>query len=452
MLPRLRPRCYYDLVIEVAIVRPGPIQGDMVHPYLRRRNKEEEPFYFDKTIERVLKRTLGVPLFQEQAMSLAVKAAGFTPGEADQLRWASGAWKARGNKLAEFGARILGGMVKRGYPSTFAEQVFEQIKGFSGYGFPENHAASFALLVYASSWLKKHRPAAFAAALINSQPMGFYQPAQIVRDAKEHGVEIRPIDVNHSRWDCTLEPTANGPAIRLGMRLVQGLSEAEAERIATHVAAHGCPANIAGLWRQSRVNAASLRRLASADAFGSMNLSRQAALWATHSLNDEPLPLFDESLAASPCDEPAYLPKPTQAAQVAKDYRAVGLSLRPHPVSFIREALAVRGVIPNGQLADEKLAPDKACLTVAELVLVRQRPGTASGVVFMTIEDETGIANLVVWPKVYERFRAAVRHSTAIVCMGQVQRAGEVVHVVARRFERLSLGTVDGLSMSRDFH
>ena len=462
MLPRLRPRCYYDLVIEVAIVRPGPIQGNMVHPYLRRRNKEEPEVYYDETIRRVLGRTLGVPLFQEQAMSLAIEAAGFTPGEADQLRRAIGAWKTRGNKLAMYGERIMAGMVNRGYPPQFAANVFEQIKGFSGYGFPESHAASFALLVYASSWLKRHKPAAFAAALINSQPMGFYQPAQIVRDAKEHGVEVRPIDVNHSAWDCTLERglgesrTANigvSPALRLGMRLVSGLGEHDANRIAAAVAAHGPFRTVTALWRASGVKVAALRRLAAADAFGSMGLSRQAGLWAIQSLSDESLPLFDAALTErARADEPEYLPRPTAYAQVAKDYSAVGLSLRAHPMSFAREQLCAAGVTPNGDLANERLAPDKKSVTVAGLVLVRQRPGTASGVLFMTIEDETGIANLVVWPQVYERFRAVARLSTAIICSGTIQRVGEVVHVVARRFKALELGTLSGMSMSRDFH
>jgi error-prone DNA polymerase len=452
MLPRLRPRCYYDLVIEVAIVRPGPIQGDMVHPYLRRRSGEEEPTYFDETIKRVLGRTLGISLFQEQAMSLAVEAAGFTPGEADQLRRAIGAWKARGNKLAQFGERIMDGMVKRGYPPEFAAQCFEQIKGFSGYGFPESHAASFALLVYASCWLKKHRPAAFATALINSQPMGFYQPAQIVRDAKEHGVEVRPIDVNRSGWDCTLESAANGPAIRLGMRQVKGLPESEAARIVRAVATHGPFSTVTSLWRRANVKTASLRKLAAADAFGSMGLSRQAALWALQPLHDESLPLFDAANAAGEMpQEPSYLPCPTPAMQVAKDYTAAGLSLRPHPLTFVREELHAQGVTPNGTLADEHAVPDTHRVTVAGLVLVRQRPGTASGVLFMTIEDESGIANLVVWPQVYERFRATVRHSTAIICSGTVQRVGEVVHVVARGFRRLDLHALGGVR-SRDFH
>ena len=464
MLPRLKPRCYYDLVIEVAIVRPGPIQGDMVHPYLRRRNGEEPTVYFDDTIKRVLGRTLGVPLFQEQAMSLAVEAAGFTPGEADQLRRAIAAWKARGNKLALFGERILNGMVERGYPRAFAECCFEQIKGFSGYGFPESHAASFALLVYASSWLKRHRPAALAAALINSQPMGFYQPAQIVRDAREHGVEVRPIDVNHSLWECTLEPAScecasnashsstagvGGPAIRLGMCLVKGLSQREAQRIVA--ARTNAFTSVESLWRRTDVKTASLRHLAAADAFGSLGLSRQAALWAIQPLHDESLPLFDAITFKEPLVEPEYLPRATTFKQVTQDYTSVGLSLRPHPVSFVREELLGHGVTPNGDLASATLWPDKVSVTVAGLVLVRQRPGTASGVLFMTIEDETGIANLVVWPQVYERFRAIARHSGGVICSGHVQRQGEVVHVIARSFKKLVIGEVTG-QRSRDFH
>lgn len=453
MLPRLKPRNYYDLVIEVAIVRPGPIQGNMVHPYLRRRNGEEPTTYFDETIRRVLGRTLGVPLFQEQAMSLAVEAAGFTPGEADQLRRAIAAWKTRGNKLAMYGERILAGMVRRGYPPEFAANVFEQIKGFAGYGFPESHAASFALLVYASCWLKKHHPGAFACALLNSQPMGFYQPAQIVRDAQAHGVSVRPVDVNRSYWDCTLEETNNGPALRLGLRMVKGLAAADADKIAQCVAQHGPFARIESLWRQSGVKTASLRRLASADAFGSMHLPRQSALWAIQKLNDEPMPLFDHLPArSSAVVEPAYLPRPTPLGQVSHDYAAVGLSLRSHPVSFVRDRLAAMGVTPSGELEHAAKCPDKASITVAGLVLVRQRPGTASGVLFMTIEDETGTANLVVWPSVYDRFRTAIRRSNAIVCTGKVQREGAVVHVVARAIRRLSIDETAGFSKSRDFH
>ena len=304
MLPRLRPRKFYDLVIEVAIVRPGPIQGNMVHPYLRRRNKEEEPEYHTPAVQRVLEKTLGVPLFQEQAMSLAIVAAGFTPGEADQLRRAIAAWKTRGNKIAYFGERIIKGMTQRGYTREFAERCFEQIKGFSGYGFPESHAASFALLVYVSAWIKRHYPAAFAAALINSQPMGFYLPAQIVRDAQEHGVEVRPVDVNFSQWDCTLE---DSQYLRLGLRLIKGLSEADAQLIVSTIKKHGSFRSIDALHRASGVRISVLRRLAGADAFSSMGLDRQSALWHVRALSDEKLPMFEERVSAVDSRLPAEI-------------------------------------------------------------------------------------------------------------------------------------------------
>jgi len=454
MLPRLRPRCYYDLVIEVAIVRPGPIQGDMVHPYLRRRNGEEPVAYFDDAVRAVLERTLGVPLFQEQAMALAVAAAGFTPGEADQLRRAIGAWKTRGNQIEAFGARIVEGMLARGYPADFAERCFEQIKGFSGYGFPESHAASFALLVYASSWLKRHHPAAFAAALINSQPMGFYQPAQIVRDAGEHGVEVRAIDANHSEWDCTLEPGAGGPALRLGFRLVKGLAQDEAERVVGSVRRSGPFRSVAALWRSAGIRADSARRLAQADAFGSMGLTRQRALWAVQALHDERLPLFERGAetGSRATDAEFRLPARTPVSEVHADYASAGLSLKAHPVSFIRDALEARQVAHNATLADAGASPRGKRVAVAGVVLVRQRPGTASGIVFMTIEDETGVANLIVKPRVYERYRRAARHSRVVLCRGVVERQGEVVHVLARELRSLDRLAAGLTSVSRDFH
>jgi error-prone DNA polymerase len=455
MLPRLRPRCYYDLVIEVAIVRPGPIQGDMVHPYLRRRNGEEPVVFASPEIERVLGRTLGVPLFQEQAMSLAVVAAGFTPGEADQLRRAIASWKRSGQAIKRFEVKMISGMIERGYPEVFARQVFQQVSGFSGYGFPESHAASFALLVYASCWLKRHHPAAFAAALLNSQPMGFYQPAQIVRDAQEHGVEVRPIDVNHSGWDCTLECGASGPAVRLGMRMAKGVEEGEARRIMDAVLRRGGYHTVGSLWRGSGVRAATMRRLAEADAFGSMGLSRQRALWALQAVKDTPMPLFD-SIGAGGCAPveaaAAALPAVPADAQVSEDYRAVGLSLRAHPVSFVREHLRGLGVIENASLADGSLMHGGRRVRVAGIVLVRQRPGTASGIVFMTIEDETGIANLIVRPKVYERFRRAARHSRTILAEGRVERQGRVVHVLVRSIKSLDSAGEAVPAMSRDFH
>ena len=457
MLPRLRPRCYYDLVIEVAIVRPGPIQGDMVHPYLRRRNGEEQPVYFDDKVRAVLERTLGVPLFQEQAMSLAVVAAGFTPGEADQLRRAIAAWKTRGNQIGAFGDRILTGMQARGYPRRFAEQCFEQIKGFSGYGFPESHAASFALLVYASAWFKCHHPAAFAAALINSQPMGFYQPAQIVRDAAEHGVQVLPVDVNHSAWDCTLEPSAPecGSALRLGLRLVKGLPQRDALRLTDSVTRSGPLTSIHALRRHSGLSAASLRTLAAADAFGSLGLTRRQALWEIQSLPDEPLALFDHldrpSVSTSEQVSP-LLPSPTPANEVRDDYSSIGLSLKSHPLAFLRQQLDAMGVTPARALADPDAAPAGSTVTVAGIVLVRQRPGTASGIVFFTLEDETGIANLIVRPRIYERDRRAARHARLMLCTGRIERQGLVVHVLARRIRALDHFAPDLDAASRDFH
>jgi len=444
MLPRLKPKNFYDLVIEVAIVRPGPIQGDMVHPYLRRRAGEEKIEYVHPAIEEVLSRTLGVPLFQEQCMALAVKAAGFTPGEADQLRRAMAAWKRKGDQIYRFGAKLIDGMVRNGIPLDFAQRCFEQVKGFSEYGFPESHAASFALLAYASAWMKRHYPAEFVAAIINSQPMGFYAPAQLVRDVKEHGVEVRSVDVNVSHWDCTIEDGA----LRLGMRLVKGMKEDDAQQLRTAVVQRGRFDTMTDLWRASKAPAAALRRLASADAFGSMGLTRQQALWHARLLRDDDLPLFD---TVNESIEPAAkLPGIRQQRQVVLDYNATGLSLKAHPVSFARSRLDALGVMPCAELANAQRVPDGARIKVAGIVLVRQRPGTASGVTFITLEDETGISNLIVWKRTYERFR---REASArlVIAHGQVQREGEVVHVVVRRLRGFD-EALDGLSAnSRDF-
>ena len=499
MLPRLRPRCFYDLVIEVAIVRPGPIQGDMVHPYLRRRNGEEPTTYPDEAVRRVLEKTLGVPLFQEQAMSLAVVAAGFTPGEADSLRRAIAAWKRNGNAIAAFGERLEDGMVARGYDRDFARQVFTQIKGFSGYGFPESHAASFALLVYASSWLKCREPAAFAAALINSQPMGFYAPAQIVRDAQEHGVEVRRIDALASSWDCTLERTprepwdeverpcsgdrdgggwprrrrsvaVDQPAIRLGLRLVRGLAESDARAVVDAVRHGTRPRSLSELHHHRRIPIGVLRRLARADAFRSLGLDRQRALWELQRLRDEALPLFDDLVAedatarratsdharchgcidvddgdggasdsASGIAEPeAVLPPISRLRSISDDYESLGLSLDRHPVGCLRAELDRRGIRPAVLLDDPRATPDGCRFGVAGVVLVRQRPSTAGGIVFMALEDETGIANLVLKPKIYRRHRSIARHAVAMVAFGRVERRGEVVHLVVGRVERIS--------------
>ncbi|MCC6427308.1 MAG: error-prone DNA polymerase [Phycisphaerales bacterium] len=456
MLPRLRPRCFYDLVIEVAIVRPGPIQGKMVHPYLRRRNREEPITYPNDQIREVLGRTLGVPLFQEQAMKLAIVAGGFTPAEADELRRAIAAWKRKGDAIYRFGIKLVEGMIARGYAPDFAQRCFEQIKGFSEYGFPESHAASFALLVYVSCWLKTHYPAAFAAALINSQPMGFYQPAQIVRDAQEHGVTVHPIDINASRWDCTLED--GGKAIRLGMRLARSMSEPHAEAIAAERDACGPYMSVRDLHRRVRIPVAALRRLARADAFGSLGLDRQQALWQIRPLRDESLPLFDphanlhDNHHAADLDTPIQLPEIPAPQLVREDYSATGLSLKTHPLAFLRPDLDRQRITPNRVLSDESRFPHGTSVRVAGLVLVRQRPGTASGIVFMTIEDESGIANLVVFPNIYDRFRKAARHSVAVLVAGNVERSGKVVHVRVRRIAPLSLGEGQFAAMSRDFH
>jgi len=464
MLPRLRPRCFYDLVIEVAIVRPGPIQGDMVHPYLRRRTGVEPVEYPNAGVERVLGKTLGVPLFQEQAMSLAMVAAGFSAGQADQLRRAMGAVGKRGDGIERFRAPLIAGMLERGHTPEYAERLFRMITGFSGYGFPESHAASFALLVYASCWLKRHHPAAFAAALINSQPMGFYQPAQIIRDAKEHGVEVRPIDVNHSRWDCTLEaggPGQSGPAIRLGTRLVSGLGEPDGMRIADAVRDHGEMFwSIESIRRVSGVRIAPLRALASADAFRSMGLDRQHAQWLIRSMKDDDLPLFDDPTTVTERDTPNSikpearmfsLPPIAPHRDVARDYSSTGLTLKAHPMSFVREQLNARRVIPNAFLADETTWPNGKRIRVAGLVLMRQRPSTASGIVFVTIEDETGIANLIIFPNVYDSYRREARHAVSIIATGTVERQGSVVHVRVTRLDPAPMPDAVAVR-SRDFH
>ncbi len=451
MLPRLRPRCFYDLVIEVAIVRPGPIQGDMVHPYLRRRNGEEPVTYPTEAVRAVLGKTLGVPLFQEQAMSLAMVAAGFTAGEADQLRRAMAAWKRKGDKFLAFESRFVNGMLSNGYEREFARRCFNQLRGFSEYGFPESHAASFALLVYVSAWLKKHYPAAFAAALLNSQPMGFYAPAQIVRDAIGHGVEVRTVDVNHSAWDCTLETDGGKPpALRLGMRLVKALREEHAQRLVDAVRARGPFSSIGDLHGACGVPVAALRRLAAADAFGSMGLDRQAALWQIQALSDGPPPMFARSDPQPGL--PAELPPVAAPRKVVHDYESVGLSLKAHPISFLRAALDDRRVIPAAELGDEARWPHGRRIAVAGLVLVRQRPATASGIVFMTLEDESGIANLIIRPSVYERFRLAARHGVAILARGTVERQGAVVHVLTQALQTLDDEMIDLVIASRDFH
>jgi len=493
MLPRLRPRCFYDLVIEVAIVRPGPIQGDMVHPYLRRRNGEEPVTYPDERVKKVLGKTLGVPLFQEQVMSIAIVGAGFTPGEADRLRRAMAAWKRKGDKLQQFRNRFIRGMLDRGYERDFAERCFRQIEGFSEYGFPESHAASFALLVYVSAWLKRHHPAAFAAALINSQPMGFYAPAQIVRDAKEHGVEVRPVDVNRSGWDCSVEeglrdrgteglrggetfpggdecdtthsnagfpsslcrsvaPSLPSPSLRLGMRLVKGLRREDAEAIAEAVREKGPFDSIRALRKASGAPIAALRRLASADAFGSMGLDRQRALWEIRALPKDELPMFADGEAADDAASGQIrLPHIPGAQQVVHDYAALRLSLKSHPLSFLRDELRAMRITEAKELKDESRWPHGKMIAVAGLVLVRQRPATANGIVFMTLEDETGIANLIVRPQIYQRYRPVARHGVVVLARGRVERQGEVVHVHVRSLEGLDERMSSLAARSRNF-
>ncbi len=441
MLPRIKPRTFYDLVIEVAIVRPGPIQGDMVHPYLRRREGKEPVDYPTPELEKVLGKTLGVPLFQEQAMRVAIECAGFTPGEADQLRRAMATFKFTGG-VSKFRDKLVNGMVARGYARDFAERTFGQLEGFGSYGFPESHAASFALIAYASAWLKCWHPDVFCAGLLNAQPMGFYAPAQIVRDAREHGVEIRPICVNASRWDCTLEPT-NKPdrlAVRLGLRMVRGLTNAHAAAI-VGARADRPFASVDDLWRHAGVPASALMRLAEADAFRpALGLARREALWAIRALRDEPLPLFAASMRGAEtlaeANEPAVALRPmTEGHEVVQDYRHFGLSLRAHPVAFLRAELSARRIL---SCAEASQGRDGRWLETAGIVLVRQMPGSAKGVLFVTIEDETGIANLIVWPRLYERQRRVLLAARMLAVKGRVQREGAVVHLIAHRLTDLS--------------
>jgi error-prone DNA polymerase len=442
MLPRIKPRTFYDLVIEVAIVRPGPIQGDMVHPYLRRREGKEKPVYPKPELERVLGKTLGVPLFQEQAMRVAIECANFTPGEADQLRRAMATFKHTGG-VSKFGEKLISGMVANGYKKEFAERTFRQLEGFGSYGFPESHAASFALIAYASSWMKCWHPDVFCAALLNAQPMGFYAPAQIVRDARDHGVEVRPICINASRWDCTLEPMDEGDrfAVRLGMRMVKGLANTNAAKI-VGVRADEPFASVDDLWRRAAVPSVSLVQLAEADAFQpSLRLARREALWAIKALRDEPLPLFAAAAAREnklvpEIHEPRVALRPmTAGGEVVEDYGHVGLTLRAHPVTFLREDLRRRRIVTCSEAMQ---ARDGRWLEAAGLVLVRQMPGSAKGVMFITVEDESGIANLVIWPRIFETQRRIILAAGLIGVYGRIQREGDVVHLVAHRLTDLS--------------
>ncbi|MBV9907054.1 MAG: error-prone DNA polymerase, partial [Hyphomicrobiales bacterium] len=481
MLPRLKPANYYDLVIEVAIVRPGPIQGDMVHPYLRRRQELEDVSYPSEELKAVLKKTLGVPLFQEQAMKIAIVAAGFTPSEADQLRRAMATFRRSGT-IQTLQEKMIEGMVANRYPREFAERCFHQIEGFGEYGFPESHAASFALLVYSSSWMKCRYPDVFAAAMLNAQPLGFYAPAQLVRDAREHGVEVREVDVNLSDWNCTLEPLlpspsergvggegevnpSSGPsghprvkspggegihprhaemaphirtthAVRLGLRQIVGLKEKDVLEL-TQRRGQGYD-SVRDLWLRSGLSSTVLERLADADAFRSLGLDRRQALWAVRGLDrvgdQDDLPLF-VSRPGRDAEPDARLPPMPRGAHVVEDYRRLSLSLKAHPASFMRARLSARGILRSEALSSVK---NGERITVAGLVLVRQRPGTASGVIFMTLEDETGVANIIVWPKVFERLRAIVLGARFVAVTGKLQSEQGVIHIVAERMNDLT--------------
>ena len=446
-LPRMKPRTFYDLVIEVAIVRPGPIQGGMVHPYLRRRNGQEEVRYPLPELEPVLVRTRGVPIFQEQAMRIAIIGAGFTPEEADGLRRAMATFRRVGT-LPQYRRRFLERLVARGCTPEFAEQCWRQIEGFGEYGFPESHAASFAILVYASAWLKCHYPDVFACALLNSQPMGFYAPAQIVRDARAHGVEVRPVDVNASEWDSTLEPAADGDgyALRLGLRLVKGLGEEPARRL---VAARANGYREADdIPRRAGLGERAMAALAAAAAFGSLELGRREGWWAVERIKEPPLPLF--AAAGEPDrrpEPPVALPPAPPGEEIAADYRSVGLSLRGHPVALLREAVGA-GVTWSGSLGEVR--PGRR-VAVTGVVLARQRPRTAKGVVFLTLEDMEGVVNVVVWDRVFQRFRFEVQDARLMRVEGRVESSESVVHVIAERIvdlsewlEHLANGSVGG--------
>jgi error-prone DNA polymerase len=445
MLPRLRPRNYYDLVIEVAIVRPGPIQGEMVHPYLRRRNNEEAVSYPSKDVQAVLERTLGVPIFQEQVMKLAIVAAGFSPGEADRLRRAMAAWKRKGG-LEPFQRQLIDGMLARGYTESFANQIFNQILGFGEYGFPESHSASFALLVYVSAWLKHRHPAAFCAALLNSQPMGFYAPAQLVRDARAHGVEVRPVAVAISEWDCTLERQDDGrPALRLGLRVVKHLSHAGAGRLLAARAARAF-VHVADLAERAALDRRDLEALAAADALAQLAGHRHRAVWQVSGV-ERALPLLPAATVTA--EGLPLLRAPREGEDIVADYGSLGLTLRRHPLALLRGALTQRGVILNRELMAQ---PNGRRVTAAGLVITRQRPGSASGVTFVTLEDESGYVNLIVWKRVAERQRAALLESRLLLVRGTLQREGDVLHLIARRLSDLSALLGDLVVESRNFH
>ncbi len=443
MLPRLKPACFYDLVIEVAIVRPGPIQGNMVHPYLRRRRGEEPVTYPSLEVREVLERTLGVPIFQEQVIKLAVVAAGFSAGEAERLRRAMAAWRRKGG-LEPFENRLIEGMRSRGYPDLFARQIFQQILGFGEYGFPESHAASFALLVYVSAWLKRHEPAAFTCALLNSQPMGFYAPSQLVQDATRHDVEVRPPDVAESLWDCSLEPDAKGePALRLGLRMIKGLSRQAGERLLT--ARHERPfTSVQDLIRRSGLNRSDVQALTAGGALESLAGNRHQARWQV--LGVEPsFPLLANTAI---CEPMSPLPVPTEGQDIAADYASLGLSLRRHPLALLRQQLHGLHVLSAAKL---HAVPHGRRVRTAGLVITRQRPASASGVTFLTLEDETGTVNVVVWRDLADRQRAPLLGAQLLSVSGVLERDGQVVHLIASRLEDYSALLGRLVTRSRDF-
>lgn len=444
MLPRLRPQNYYDLVIEVAIIRPGPIQGDMVHPFLRRRNGEEPVSYPSTEVKKVLERTLGVPIFQEQVMHLAMVAAGFSAGEADQLRRAMAAWKRKGG-LGPFETKLKEGMSERGYDPSFADRIFKQIKGFGEYGFPESHAASFALLVYVSAWLKHYEPAAFTAALLNSQPMGFYAPAQLVQMAKRHHVPINPVDVCHSDWDCSLEKAPDqNPVLRLGLRMVKGLSEEGAQSLVEQRSIQPF-VSIQDLSERAGLNRKDLESLAAAGAFAELAGNRHQAVWQVAGV-EEPAPLFDH---LNFNEAVPLLRPPTEGSNIVSDYQNLGLSLGRHPLELIRSRLDKKGIVTA---ADLWSCPNQGFVKTAGLVITRQRPGTASGVIFVTLEDETGNSNLIIWQHVAQRYRTALLNSKLMVVYGHIQKQDGVLHVIVQAIWDNSslLGRLN--TRSRDFH
>ena len=446
MLPRLKPRCFYDLVIEVAIVRPGPIQGGMVHPYLRRRQGLEPVNYPGAALKEALGRTLGVPIFQEQVMQVAVLAAGFTPGEADQLRRAMAAWKRKGG-LEKYRAKLVDGMTERGYEAAFAEAIFEQIKGFSDYGFPESHAASFALLVYASCWIKCHHPAEFLAAMLNSQPLGFYSPSQLVQDARRHGVQVRPADVAASDWDCTLEGQTGQSVVRLGLRMVSGFQRVAAERIVT--AREQAPFdNAEDLSRRALLDQQDMRRLAGADALASLAGHRRQQAWEASALKVTPRLLRDAPIH----EDFLELPAAPEDEEIVFDYASTGLTLRRHPLVLLRPMLRKRRLRSAQELNG---LPNGSLVRCCGIVTLRQQPQTAKGVVFVSLEDETGVVQVVVWKSVREHQRAVLLQSRLLAVQGRWQREGEVCNVVANQLEDLTplLGRLaDVLGKSRDFH